>query len=206
MHLSPSGRAPISTKWVFKRKFADRGYNLYKARLVAKGFAQREHVDYGDTYAPVSSLITVRCLLAVVAARRERAGSTLSLSASVPSASPATAHVVKGAAVTPLTYALRLDADDTTPALSSADYLGMVGKVAYAGLCTRPDLSFPHSWLAGGGQKRTLQYTQEAERTLRYMRETKYFGLLHHGGRTRCISVPTVIRGLISILPVRPVG
>ena len=60
----------------------------------------------------------------------------------------------KGAVVTPLTYALRLDPDDTTPATSSASYLGMVGKVAYAGLCTQRDFAFPHSWLAGGGQER----------------------------------------------------
>ena len=63
----------------------------------------------------------------------------------------ATALVGKGAAVTPLTYALRLDPDDTTPALSSANHLRMVGQVAYASFCTRPDLAFPHSWLAGGG-------------------------------------------------------
>ena len=47
---------------------------------------------------------------------------------------------------------------------------------------TRPDLTFTHSWLSSGNQQRTLQFDQEAERTLRYMRDTQYIGLMYHGG------------------------
>ena len=68
--LLPPCMHAIQTKWVYKRNFADGGNNLYKARLVAKGFVQQPYVDYGDTYALVSSLVVVRCLLTVVAARR----------------------------------------------------------------------------------------------------------------------------------------
>ena len=53
----PPGAKPIGTKWAFRHKWADRGYTLHKTRLVAKGFVQKEGVDYGDTYAPVSSVI-----------------------------------------------------------------------------------------------------------------------------------------------------
>ena len=54
----PPGRHAIQTKWVYKRKWADGGYNLYKARLVAKGFVQQPHVVYGDTYAPSCSSLS----------------------------------------------------------------------------------------------------------------------------------------------------
>ena len=66
----PPGTKPIGTRWVFKKKWGEGGYNIYKARLVAKGFVQKAGIDYGDTYAPVSSIITVRCLLSIAAARR----------------------------------------------------------------------------------------------------------------------------------------
>ena len=65
----PPGRQTISTKWVFKRKWDGQGCSIYKTRLVAKGFVQQPDRDYGDTYAPVSSIVTLRCLLSVAAAR-----------------------------------------------------------------------------------------------------------------------------------------
>ena len=68
--VAPSlGVRPIATKWVFTWKWAGEGYTLQKARLVAKGFVQRPGRDYGETYAPVTSLTTVRCLLSIAAAR-----------------------------------------------------------------------------------------------------------------------------------------
>ena len=65
----PTHCTPIGTRWVFKRKWDGQQYGIYKARLVAKGFVQKPDRDYGDTYAPVSSIVTVRCLLAMAAAR-----------------------------------------------------------------------------------------------------------------------------------------
>ena len=53
------GHVTIRTKWTFKHKYVHNDYNLYKAQLLAQGFAQREHVNYGDTCALVSGLITV---------------------------------------------------------------------------------------------------------------------------------------------------
>ena len=320
----PPDATSIGVKWVYRRKWDGSSYGTYKARLVAKGYSQRPGYDFDVTYAPVSSMITVRCLLAVVAARglhlwqldvkntflhgsidrpiyvdqppgfddggprRYLLHKALyglkqsprcwfsALEAALVSAgflkcpaepalffrdapapsddggevkriwvivyvddilfasallshlqqtfdelsqhfilkridpvdtylgvqivqNPATqkiflhqqryveqstAAVGDGSAVTPLTFGLRLDAEDVTPAEQQTTYLSKVGKLSYAATCTRPDLSFAHSWLAGGNDLRTLQYSQELERTLRYMKDTSQFGLLFEGGET----------------------
>ena len=52
---------PIALKWVDKVKVNPKGEIVrYKARLVAKGFLQNAEVDYGDIYALVARMETVR--------------------------------------------------------------------------------------------------------------------------------------------------
>ena len=58
----------IGTKWVFRNK--QDGHNIVtrnKARLVAQGFTQIEGLDFGETYAPVARLESIRILLAYAA-------------------------------------------------------------------------------------------------------------------------------------------
>jgi hypothetical protein len=65
----PPGCKAIGTKWVFALKLrADGSIDRYKARLTAQGFAQREGVDYNETFAPVLHYTTLRIILAYVAA------------------------------------------------------------------------------------------------------------------------------------------
>jgi hypothetical protein len=54
----------IGTKWVFRNKQDEFGVvTKNKARLVGKGYTQVEGFDFGETYAPVARLESIRILL-----------------------------------------------------------------------------------------------------------------------------------------------
>jgi hypothetical protein len=62
----PPGRKAIGLRWTYDYKYNPDGTIIKgkeKARLVAQGFSQRPE-DYGETYAPVVKLVSVRILLA----------------------------------------------------------------------------------------------------------------------------------------------
>ena len=55
----PKGRKAVGCRIVLKRKFnADGTVSKYKARAVLKGYAQRKHIDFEETFAPVGRLET----------------------------------------------------------------------------------------------------------------------------------------------------
>eukprot|EP00253_Pinus_taeda_P025917 PITA_25917 len=56
----------IGTKWIFKNKLNENGEVIRnKARLVCKGYAQREGIDFEETFAPVARLESIRMFLAL---------------------------------------------------------------------------------------------------------------------------------------------
>ena len=63
----PSHRKVIGVKWIYKAEFHfdDCSLDKYKARLVAKGYAQKEGVDYDDTFAPTARYSSIRIVLAL---------------------------------------------------------------------------------------------------------------------------------------------
>lgn len=64
----PAGRMAIRTKWVLKvKQKSDGTVERYKACLVAQGFAQKPHLDYTETFAPVAKFGSIRAILAIAA-------------------------------------------------------------------------------------------------------------------------------------------
>jgi hypothetical protein len=65
-HLVPRpNQNVVGTKWVFCNKQDEHGVvTRNKARLVAKGYSQVECLNFGETYAPVARLESIRILLA----------------------------------------------------------------------------------------------------------------------------------------------
>ena len=62
----PSERTILGNRWVYVKKSSQDGRaRRYRARLVVQGFMQEKGVDYNETYAPVTSLTTVRLLLSL---------------------------------------------------------------------------------------------------------------------------------------------
>ncbi|XP_010518640.1 PREDICTED: uncharacterized protein LOC104793917 [Camelina sativa] len=66
----PKNKKAIGCQWVFHIKHhSDGTIERYKVRLVVLGNRQVAGVDYGETFAPVVKMTTVRSFLSVVAAR-----------------------------------------------------------------------------------------------------------------------------------------
>ncbi|RDX99262.1 hypothetical protein CR513_17699, partial [Mucuna pruriens] len=62
----PLNKKPIALKRVYKVKVNPKCELMkYKARLVAKGFMQKVGIDYGEVYAPVARIETIRLVVTI---------------------------------------------------------------------------------------------------------------------------------------------
>jgi hypothetical protein len=66
----PLNKNVIGAKWVFRNKMDESGkISRNKARLVCKGYAQVEGIDYGENFAPIVRMESIRLFLAYTSSK-----------------------------------------------------------------------------------------------------------------------------------------
>eukprot|EP00253_Pinus_taeda_P032285 PITA_32285 len=64
----PQDRSVVGSRWIYKIKYAaDGSVEKYNDRFVAKGYAQKEGIDYGETFIPVARYTSIRTVIFLAA-------------------------------------------------------------------------------------------------------------------------------------------
>ena len=64
----PQDRSMVGSRWIYKIKYAaDDNVEKYNARFVAKGYAQKEVIDYLETFTPVAKYTSIRTVISLAA-------------------------------------------------------------------------------------------------------------------------------------------
>ena len=64
----PQEVSVVGSRWIYKVKYAaDGSIKKFKAMFVAKGYAQKEGIDYEETFAPIARYTSIRSVIPLVA-------------------------------------------------------------------------------------------------------------------------------------------
>ena len=64
----PEDRSVVGSRWIYKIKYAaDGSVEKYTVRFIAKGYAQKEGIDYEETFAQVARYTSIRFVISLAA-------------------------------------------------------------------------------------------------------------------------------------------
>eukprot|EP00253_Pinus_taeda_P031781 PITA_31781 len=64
----PQDRSVVGSRWIYKIRYTAEGsVEKYKAKFVAKGYAQKEGINYEETFASVASYTSIRTMTSLAA-------------------------------------------------------------------------------------------------------------------------------------------
>eukprot|EP00253_Pinus_taeda_P025530 PITA_25530 len=76
----PQDRSVVGSRWIYKIKYtADNSVEKYKAKFVAKGYAQKEGIDYEETFAPIAKYTSIRTVISLATQMGQLIGSLMYL-------------------------------------------------------------------------------------------------------------------------------
>lgn len=62
----PQERSVVESRWIYKIKHvANDSIEKFKARFVARGYAQKEGIDYEETFAPAAKYTSIRAVISL---------------------------------------------------------------------------------------------------------------------------------------------
>ncbi|KAH9670700.1 hypothetical protein KPL70_017080 [Citrus sinensis] len=198
----PPGSQPISSKWVFRRKYnSDGSLQTFKARLVAKGFKQRNGIDYFNTYAPVARLTSIRVLFAIASLNNlyvhqmdvKTAFLNGDLDEEIYMEQPE-GFVLPGnekkmkvlgevdtilEANTPYDSSIKL-LENSGRVVAQLEYASAIGSLMYAMHCTRPDIAFAVCKMSRFTSNPSVEHWKAIGRILGYLKKTINLGLFYN--------------------------
>ena len=62
----PQERLVVGFRWIYKIKYvADCSIEKFKARFVAKGYAQKEGIEYEETFSPIHRYTSIKSVISL---------------------------------------------------------------------------------------------------------------------------------------------
>ncbi|RDY01650.1 Vacuolar protein sorting-associated protein 52 A, partial [Mucuna pruriens] len=175
----PSNKKPIALKWVYQVKVNPRGEVVKnKVKLMAKGFLHKAGIDYGEVYAPVARIGTIRLVVAIATN-----ASWFVHQLEEVYVDQLQGFVIKDKEnkVYKLKKALYASIQGCKGSIDPTHYRKIVGCVRH--LCnTRPNLSFSVGLISRFMQEPRQSHLLAAKRILRYVQRTIGFGVLFPKG------------------------
>ncbi|GJR52766.1 retrovirus-related pol polyprotein from transposon TNT 1-94 [Tanacetum coccineum] len=151
----------INMKWLWKNKCDEENTVIHnKARLIAKGYAQKEGIDFEESFAPVARLEDFRLFVAYAAHKSFPHGMTSCDSIGTPMA---TKH---------------LDADLSRTPVNQMKYHSMVGALMYL-TASRLDIVHATCYCARYQARPTEKHLTAVKWIFRYLKNTINMGLWH---------------------------